>query len=69
MISNGPPKVAVPNLQCMTRKQASDVLASKGLQVKFMGSERRVVDQDPQPGAQAARGSVVTAYTGPGTYC
>ncbi|TMK21599.1 MAG: serine/threonine protein kinase [Actinobacteria bacterium] len=69
VVSNGPPKVAVPNLQCMTRKQASDVLASKGLQVKFMGSGRRVVDQDPQPGAQAARGSVVTAYTGPGTYC
>jgi serine/threonine-protein kinase len=69
VISNGPPKVAVPNLQCMTRKQASDVLASKGLQVKFIGSGRRVVDQDPQPNSQVARGSVVTAYTGPGTYC
>jgi beta-lactam-binding protein with PASTA domain len=69
VISNGPPKVAVPNLQCMTRRQAQDVLASKGLEVKFSGSGRRVVDQDPQPGSQVARGSVVTAYTGPGTYC
>jgi eukaryotic-like serine/threonine-protein kinase len=69
VISNGPPKVAVPNLQCMTRKQAADVLAARGLQIKFVGSERRVVDQDPQPGQQVPRGSVVTAYTGPGTYC
>ena len=68
-VSNGPPKVAVPNLRCMTRRQAQDKLASVGLQVNFVGGDRRVVDQDPQPGASAPRGSVVDAYTGPGSFC
>jgi len=69
VVSNGPPKVQVPNLQCKTRKQANDLLAAKGLQVKFVGNDRFVVDQDPAPGTSAPKGSVVTAYTGPGTYC
>ena len=71
VVSNGPPKVAVPNLRCMTRRQAQDALAAKGLKVDFQGpsSAKFVVDQDPAPGAYAPRGSVVTAYTGPGTYC
>ena len=69
VVSNGPPKVAVPNLQCKTRRQAADELAAKGLQVRFVSDGRRVVDQDPQPGTEVPRGSVVTAYTGPGTYC
>jgi serine/threonine-protein kinase len=69
VVSNGPPKVEVPNLQCKTRKQANDLLAARGLQVKFVGSDRFVVDQDPPPGTDVPKGSVVTAYTGPGTYC
>jgi eukaryotic-like serine/threonine-protein kinase len=69
VVSNGPPKVAVPNLQCKTRKQANDILASVGLEAHFVGDSRYVVDQDPQPGTQVARGSAVTAYTGPGTFC
>ncbi|MFY9587099.1 MAG: PASTA domain-containing protein [Actinomycetota bacterium] len=69
VVSNGPTKVQVPNLQCKTRKQANDLLAARGLQVKFVGNDRFVVDQDPAPGSYAPKGSVVTAYTGPGTYC
>jgi eukaryotic-like serine/threonine-protein kinase len=71
VVSNGPTKVAVPNLRCMTRRQAQDTLAAKGLDVKFEGpgSARYVVDQDPAPGSYAPKGSVVTAYVGPGTYC
>ncbi len=71
VVSNGPPKVQVPNLQCKTRKQAYDLLAARGLQVKFVGrgSDRFVVDQDPPPGTSVPKGSVVTAYVGPGTYC
>jgi serine/threonine-protein kinase len=72
-VSNGPPKVKVPNLRCMTRRQAQDALAARGLEVQFSGpsgsSGRRVVDQDPPPDSEAPRGSVVTAYTGPGTFC
>jgi beta-lactam-binding protein with PASTA domain len=69
VVSNGPPKVAVPNLQCMTRRQAQDALAAKGLDVKFEGDGRRVVDQDPLPGTTVPRGSVVTAFAGTGAYC
>jgi len=69
VVSNGPPKVKVPSLQCMTRRQAADTLAARGLQVQFTGNDRRVVDQDPPPDTEVPRGSVVTAYTGPGTFC
>jgi serine/threonine-protein kinase len=72
-VSNGPPKVKVPNLRCMTRRQAQDTLAARGLEVQFSGPSgsdgRRVIDQDPPPDAEVPRGSVVTAYTGPGTFC
>jgi serine/threonine-protein kinase len=69
VVSKGPPKVKVPSLQCMTRRQAADTLAARGLQIKFSGGDRRVVDQDPPPDTEVPRGSVVTAYTGPGTFC
>jgi eukaryotic-like serine/threonine-protein kinase len=69
VVSNGPPKVKVPSLQCMTRRQAQDTLAARGLEIKFSGSDKRVVDQDPPPDTEVPRGSVVTAYTGPGTFC
>jgi serine/threonine-protein kinase len=69
VVSNGRPKVKVPNMNCMTRRQAADTLAGLGLQIKFQGSYPRVVDQDPQPGTELPKGSVVTAFTGPGTYC
>ncbi len=71
VVSDGPTKVEVPSLQCKTRKQAYDLLAARGLQVRFVGrgSDRFVVDQDPPPGTAVPKGSVVTAYVGPGTYC
>ena len=72
-VSNGPPKVKVPSLRCMTRRQAQDALRARGLEVQFSGPSgsdgRRVVDQDPPPDTEVPRGSVVTAYTGPGTFC
>jgi len=69
VVSNGPPVVVVPNLECKTRKQAQDILASVGLKVQFVGGSKYVVDQDPPAGTQVRRGSTVTAYTGPGNFC
>jgi serine/threonine-protein kinase len=69
VVSNGPQKVAVPNILCMTRRQAADTLAAKGLNIRFEGPYARVVDQNPRPGEMAPRGSTVTAYTAPGTSC
>jgi eukaryotic-like serine/threonine-protein kinase len=69
VVSNGPPVVVVPDIYCMTRVQAADTLAAKGLKVRFQGSYARVVDQDPRAGASVPRGSTVTAFTAPGTRC
>jgi beta-lactam-binding protein with PASTA domain len=69
VVSNGPPRVQVPDVLCMTRRQAADTLAAAGLRVRFEGSFARVVDQDPRPGAVVPRGSTVVAYTAPGTSC
>ena len=69
VVSQGPPLVAVPNLDCMTRDQAEDVAASKGFTINFESNGRRVVDQDPAAGTKLAKGSTITAYTGPGTRC
>ena len=69
VVSNGPPVVKVPNLECKTRKQAEDILASVGLKAQFVGGSRYVVDQDPRAGTEVRRGSTVTGYTGPGNFC
>jgi beta-lactam-binding protein with PASTA domain len=68
-VSTGTPMVAVPDMYCMTRKQAADVAASAGLKLKFDGDYGRVVDQDPAAKSQVHKGSTVTAFTGPGTRC
>jgi serine/threonine-protein kinase len=68
-VSNGPPIVKVPNLECKTRAQAADILASVGLKAQFVGGSRYVVDQDPRAGTEVRRGSTVTGYTGPGNSC
>ncbi|MGH2793710.1 MAG: PASTA domain-containing protein [Actinomycetota bacterium] len=67
IVSNGPPKVAVPNILCMTRTQAAHTIAAAGLKINFVGTYSRVVDQSPPPGSTAPRGSVVNAYTAPGS--
>ena len=69
VISNGPPKVAVPNIRCKTRAVAADLVASAGLQIKFEGDGNRVVDQSPPPGTSVPKGSLVTALMGSGVYC
>ena len=69
VVSNGPPRVQVPDLYCMSRVQAADTLAARGLKVQFQGNYARVVDQDPRAGATVPRGSTVTAFTAPGTRC
>ena len=69
VVSNGPPKVQVPNILCMTRRQAADTLAAQGLEIQFEGSYARVVDQSPRPGETVPRGTTVVAYTAPGTSC
>jgi hypothetical protein len=53
----------------MTRRQAQDTLAAAGFKADFSGIGKFVVDQDPAPDTQAHKGSTVTAYLGPGTYC
>ena len=47
VISNGPPNVKVPDILCKTRAQAAAIVASVGLKIKFEGSYKYVVDQDP----------------------
>jgi serine/threonine-protein kinase len=69
VVSRGAPPVQVPNLRCMTRRQAEDALVAKGFRPEFSGSGKRVIDQEPAPGSQAPRGSVVTAFLGTGVYC
>jgi eukaryotic-like serine/threonine-protein kinase len=69
LVSNGPPPVVVPDLRCLTTRQAADALAAKGLKVDFSGRGKKVVDQSPAPGDQAPRGSTVIAYLGRGVYC
>jgi len=69
VVSKGPPLVTVPDFYCMTRAQAEDTAASKGFTLEFNGSAARVVDQSPPPGDKVAKGSTITAFTGPGTRC
>jgi len=69
VVSDGPPLVTVPSIRCMTKRQAADTLAASGLKITYSGSGTRVVDQQPGPDQQAPRGSTVTAFMGPGTYC
>jgi serine/threonine-protein kinase len=69
VVSRGAPPIPVPNLRCMTRRQAEDALVAKGFRADFSGSGRRVIDQEPAPGSRAPRGSVVRAFLGTGVYC
>ena len=69
VISNGPPRVKVPNILCMTRRQAADTIAAAGLKINLVGEYSRVVDQSPTADTMAPRGSVVNAYTAPGASC
>ena len=71
-VSTGPPPVKVPNLLCMTRKQAQDALNHAGLKGNFQGlsgDTKRVVDQDPVAGADAPKGSTVNVVMGYGATC
>ena len=62
----------VPNLLCMTRKQAQDALTHAGLKANFQGlsgDTRRVVDQRPIAGSDVPKGSTVNVVMGYGTTC
>lgn len=69
VVSNGPPKVPVPDIGCKTRAVAADMVASAGLKIRFEGGGDKVVDQTPAPDTQVPRGSTVTALMGSGVYC
>ena len=72
IVSSGPPPVKVPNLLCMTRKQAQDALTHAGLKANFQGlsgDTKRVVDQDPVAGSEAPKGSTVNVVMGYGATC
>jgi beta-lactam-binding protein with PASTA domain len=71
-VSTGPPPVKVPNLLCMTRKQAQDALTHAGLKANFQGlsgDTRRVVDQRPIAGSDVPKGSTVNVVMGYGSTC
>jgi len=69
VVSKGPVMVKVPDLECMTKRQAEDTLVAKGFKADFSGRGAYVVDQAPSPGSSAAEGSTITAYMGFGSYC
>lgn len=69
IVSSGPPLVAVPNLECMTRKQAGQALEKAGLRGRFSGLGNRVVDQSPGPKQKARQGSTVSVTLGAGSFC
>jgi serine/threonine-protein kinase len=69
VVAKSPPPVTVPDLRCLTKRQAADALAHAGLAATFDGRGKRVVDQSPASGDRAPRGSTVTVYMGYGSYC
>lgn len=69
VVSKGPPLVVVPDLRCMTRRQAEDALAHAGFKASIQGKGKRVVDQAPAPRGHAPKGSTITAYLGFGSFC
>lgn len=64
LVSQGPPPVTVPKLIDMRRKDAVNLLRSLGLVPKVIKAEltplNRVYTQDPAPGTEIPKGSVVT---------
>lgn len=71
IVSSGPEKVSVPNLQGMTEAQAEKALKEAGLvgekktqTVTDDADDGRVVDQDPDAGTKVDKGSTVTYYVG-----
>lgn len=69
IISSGQPLAAVPDLRCMTERQAEDALESRGLKSDTNGKGKRVVDQDPAPGAKIREGETVEMFMGFGAFC
>lgn len=69
VVSDGKPRVTVPDLGCMSKKQADDALKDSNLEGDFQGSGKRVVDQDPSPGQKVREGSTVVVYLGFGAFC
>lgn len=69
VISKSPPPVRVPDLRCMTQRQAADALGQAGFRASFSGKGKRVVDQSPAPSDTAPRGSTITVYMGFGHFC
>jgi beta-lactam-binding protein with PASTA domain/tRNA A-37 threonylcarbamoyl transferase component Bud32 len=66
-VSSGPPDVSVPNVVGEQRQQAENELEDAGFQVEVVEQETDdptlnnvVVEQDPEGGSQAPRGSEVT---------
>jgi eukaryotic-like serine/threonine-protein kinase len=69
VVSDGPPRVTVPDLACMSKKQAEDALKARNLKGDFEGTGKRVVDQDPAPGSRVREGHEVTVFMGFGAFC
>ena len=70
-VSSGPEQVDVPNVIGMTEEDATKVLKDAGFQVKTQtqtvtseADDGRVVDQNPDSGTKADKGSVVTITVG-----
>ncbi|MFP5224099.1 MAG: PASTA domain-containing protein [Actinomycetota bacterium] len=69
IVSDGPPRVTVPDLGCMSKGQAKDALEERNLKGDFEGKGKRVVDQDPGPGTRVREGTEITVFMGFGAFC
>jgi serine/threonine-protein kinase len=71
-VSNGPPKVAVPNVLHQSAADARNVLISKGFHVNEVTDQastakpNTVVQQNPAPNTMVIKGSTVTISVSPG---
>ena len=70
-VSSGPEQVEVPNVIGQTQEEATSKLQAAGFQVKTQtqivtseADEGRVLDQNPDAGTKAAKGSAVTITVG-----
>jgi beta-lactam-binding protein with PASTA domain len=64
--TTGAARVAVPDVRDLDEQTATDTLEGSGFRVEVVreGDGDVVQDQQPQPGARAARGSVVRLFVG-----
>jgi serine/threonine-protein kinase len=71
VVSTGPPEVPVPNVEDMTRAQATEVLTNAQFKVRVENREsdeprNLVIDQSPEANVLATEGTTVTIFVSDG---